>query len=75
MKFKLQCTDDFDKTTVTHEFDSETWYSALDSFVKFLRGSGYLLKNDSVGINLSTGHRFDEDYPYINITYFDSTEE
>lgn len=75
MKFKLQCTDDFDKTTVTHEFNSENWYLALDSFVKFLRGSGYLLKNDSVGINLGAGHMFIEDDPYSNITYFDTREE
>lgn len=74
MKFKLQCIDDED-TVITHEFDSETWYSALDHFVKFLRSSGYYLKNNSVGINLGAGHMFIEEDPYVNITYFDSTEE
>lgn len=74
MKFKLQSIDD-EGTTITHEFKSETWYNCLDSFVKFLRGSGYYLKDNSVGINLGAGHMFIEEYPYGNITYFDSNEE
>lgn len=74
MKFKLQSTDD-DGTIVTHEFESETWYSCLDSFVKFLRGSGYLLKNNSVGINLGAGHMCIEDEEYYNITFFDTSED
>ena len=77
MKFKLQSTDDFDMTTVTHEFESGTWYEALDQFVKFLRGSGYSLGNDSVGINLggTVQHMFIEDAPCYNVTYFDSKGE
>ena len=38
MKFKLQATHD-DGTVVTHEFEEDVWYAALDGFVKFLRGS------------------------------------
>ncbi len=75
MKFKLQSIDKEDGTVVTHEFEVETWYESLDSFVKFLRGSGYLLKNNSVGINLGAGHMFVEDDPYYNITFFDSKED
>lgn len=77
MKFKLQSTDDFDMTTVTYEFESSTWYEAVDQFVKFLRGSGYSLGNDSVGINLggTVQHMFLEDIPCYNITYFDSKGE
>jgi len=74
MKFKLQSTDG-DGTIVTHEFESETWYESLDQFVRFLRGSGYLLKNDSVGINLAAGHRFVTEEEYYNVTYFNSEEE
>ena len=69
MKFKLQATHD-DGTVVTHEFEEDVWYTALDNFVKFLRGNGYFLKNDSVGINLDAGHLFIEDAPYDNITFF-----
>ena len=50
MKFKLQATHD-DGTVITHEFEEDVWYAALDGFVKFLRGSGYSIENNSVGIN------------------------
>ena len=39
MKFKLQATHD-DGTVITHEFEEDVWYAALDNFVKFLRGNG-----------------------------------
>jgi hypothetical protein len=74
MKFKLQCTDD-EGTVVTQEFGAGTWYESLDSFVKFLRGSGFQLKDNSVGINLSAGHMFLDDYMLNNITYFEQSEE
>lgn len=74
MKFKLQSVD-VDGVTVTHEFESGEWYSSLDGFVKFLRGSGFQLKDHSVGINLNAGHLFLEDYVLHNITYFEQTEE
>ena len=41
MKFKLQATHD-DGSVITHEFEEDVWYAALDGFVKFLRGNGYL---------------------------------
>ena len=74
MKFKLQATHD-DGTVVTHEFEEDVWYAALDGFVKFLRGNGYFLKNDSVGINLDAGHLFIGDDPYDNITFFEQEKE
>lgn len=75
MKFKLQATHD-DGTVVTHEFEEGVWYAALDSFVKFLRGCGYHLEDNSVGINLKAGHYFySEDEPYYNITFFEQEEE
>ena len=40
MKFKLQAPHD-DGTVITHEFEEDVWYAALDNFVKFLRGNGY----------------------------------
>ena len=74
MKFKLQATHD-DGTVVTHEFESLTWYSTLDNFVKFLRGNGYCLQNDSVGINLAAGHLFIGDESHDNITFFEQEKE
>ena len=69
MKFKFQATHD-DGTVITHEFEEDVWYSALDNFVKFLRGNGYYLKDNSVGINLDAGHMFIEEIEYSNITFF-----
>ena len=75
MKFKLQATQD-DGTVIVHEFESLTWYSALDNFVKFLRGNGYFVSDKSVGINLKAGHCFyNEDEPYYNITFFEQEKE
>lgn len=74
MKFKLQATHD-DGAVITHEFEEDVWYAALDNFVKFLRGNGYFLKNDSVGINLDAGHLFIGDAPYDNITFFKQEKE
>jgi len=75
MKFTLQSEDKEDGTIITHEFESDVWYSALDQFVKFLRGSGYQLKDNSVGINLLAGHLFTEYLPLHNTTYFEQEQE
>ena len=72
MKFKLQAIDD-DGTALTHEFTSEVWYQALDSFVKFLRGCGYHLEDNSVGINEGLNHWNIDSHNLGNITTF--TEE
>lgn len=74
MKFKLQAIDD-DSTTLTHEFTSEVWYQALDSFVKFLRGCGYRLEDNSVGINEGLDHCGMEYYELGNITTFEQEKE
>lgn len=77
MKFEFQSQDEEEGTFVCHQFESDMWYGALDQFVKFLRGSGYTVGNDSVGINLGgeVQHMFIEDNQYYNITFFDSKEE
>ena len=73
MKFTFQSTDE-EGTVTLHEFESDTWYPALDQFVKFLRGCGYQLKDNSVGINASAGHMFLDEFMFSNITMFDSSE-
>lgn len=69
MKFKLQAIED-DGTALTHEFTSEVWYQALDSFVKFLRGCGYHLEDNSVGINEGLNHWNIDRHNLGNITTF-----
>ena len=75
MKFKFQSTCDETGAIVIHEFESSQWYSALDNFVKFLRGSGYQLKDNSVGINEAAGHMFLNEFMISNITMFDQVKE
>lgn len=75
MKFKFQSTCDETGAIVIHEFESSQWYSALDNFVKFLRGSGYQLKDSSVGINEAAGHMFLNEFMISNITMFDQVKE
>lgn len=70
MKFTLQSTDEGGSITI-HEFEGTTWYHALDHFVKFLRGAGYQLKDNSVGINEAAGHLFLDDFLLSNITTFE----
>ncbi|MCZ2397841.1 MAG: hypothetical protein LC100_15025 [Chitinophagales bacterium] len=41
-------------------FEADTWFVVLDRFVPFLRGGGYSLQSDSIGIN-TKHHLF---YPY-----------
>lgn len=75
MKFEFQSTNE-DGDVVNHQFEAFTWYSALDHFVKFLRGSGYTLQNHSVGINEAAGHIFLQDYEeFGNITFFEQVKE
>jgi hypothetical protein len=70
MKFTFQTTNE-DGVVITHEFAAETWYEALDHFVKFLRGAGYQLKDNSVGINEAAGHLFLKGFCFSNITTFE----
>ena len=74
MKFTFQSICDETGAIVIHEFEAQTWYQALDNFVKFLRGSGYQLQDNSVGINEAAGHLFLEEFCFSNITMFDSSE-
>ena len=50
MLFKFESVD-MDGCVLTQEFEADIWMEALDYFVKFLRGSGYSIENNSVGIN------------------------
>ena len=53
-----------DQVAVDYSFQPDTWYEALDHYVKFLRAQGYAIKNDSILINLAAGHFIDTDAKY-----------
>lgn len=67
MKFKFQSVND-DGCCTTQEFESSTWVEALDYFAKFLKGSGFGVSNESIGVN-EDRHTFDS-LMYSNITPF-----
>lgn len=50
MTFEFKHTDADGGVNVL-KFNAETWTEALEKFVQFLRGSGYFLDYDSIGIN------------------------
>lgn len=58
MQFKFQ-SKDIDNVTITHEFEATTWSEALSQFVKFLKGSGYGISDDSVGVNVKRHPSFE----------------
>lgn len=70
-KFTFEYQDEENTKTLTVSFECGTWYEALDEFVKFLRGCGYALKDNSVGINESAGHILLEDVWFSNVTTFE----
>lgn len=54
-----------DSRLVNVSFEAETWPEALSHFVQFLRGSGFTVDDNSIGINLKK-HVIDPDYtPFI----------
>lgn len=63
-------------TTVDYSFQPDTWYDALDHFVKFLRAQGYRIEDDSILINTSNGHCVCEDQiPELNNIGFIDLDE
>lgn len=50
MKFNFE-SENVDGAICTQSFEACTWTEALDYFVKFLRGSGYSLEDNSVAVN------------------------
>lgn len=73
MKFKLESTDTEENCKNTSLFTAGTWAEALDYFVKFLRGSGYDLEDDSIGVN-TYQHPLVSLDGLSNITEFSSIE-
>ena len=70
MKFTFTSEDDDNGSIVYHNFEALRWDQALDQFVKFLRGSGYFLSDDSVGINVDRHAFAGDDWSLCNITDF-----
>lgn len=72
--FKFERTCEETGCRVVQEFEAVTWTEALDHFVKFLRGSGYSLEDNSTGVNTDL-HMFPEDSFLMNITGFSPKDE
>ena len=70
MKFKFEATEE-DNSKVTHEFEALRWDEALNQFVKFLRGSGYCIHDDSIGVNSNRIVSMHDDWELNNITFFE----
>lgn len=68
--FTFTCEDDDGEITFK-EFSAETWYDATNQYVKFLRGCGYMLNDNSLGINTKAGHVIFDQFEYPNITMFE----
>jgi hypothetical protein len=57
----------------TISFETDNWLEILDNFVLFLRGKGFYVSDDSIGVNLAK-HYPPED-TYYNFTTFNSEEQ
>lgn len=42
---------DIDGVKSTREFEAECWFDVLDEFITFLKGCGYSISQDAVGLN------------------------
>lgn len=58
----------------TRTFTTDTWVHALDEFVAFLKGCGYFLQDDSVGIN-KANHLLVNHEECYRITSFNPNKE
>ena len=67
MLFKFE-SKNLDGALCTVECEALTWMEALDYFVKFMKGSGYSLDNNSVGVN--TEKHFVDEIDLVHITTF-----
>lgn len=61
---------DCEGNVTTKEFSPETWVNALSEFVKFLKGCGYWLSNDSIGVN-KTRHPYITEEDVYDLAKFD----
>lgn len=71
MKFEFKSLNDTG-TAVTHSFETSTWFEALDEFAKFLKGSGFMVGDESIGIN-EDKHNVNE-LDCLNITTFSNLD-
>ncbi len=68
-RFTFTYHDEENNTETERSFEVATWYEVLDQFAIFLRGCGYSLRDNSLGINVAAGHLM---VPYLgNVTTFE----
>lgn len=51
-KYTFICEDNCG-TKTTKEVETECWFELVPEFINFLKGCGYTVYNDSIGINAS----------------------
>jgi len=74
-KFKFEYQDEEEKTNLTMQFEVSRWDESLNQFVKFLRGAGYDLEDNSVGVNQARHCFAGDDYRLSSITTFYEKDE
>lgn len=65
---------DCDGTTRETTFNSESWFPAIEEFVLFLKGNGFSVDSDSIGIN-ATKHKHVPDEWTGGVYYPEDGEE
>jgi hypothetical protein len=55
-------------------FEAESWLTVLDNFVLFLRGKGFYVSDDSIGVN-AAHHCVDENECYRFTTFNNEEQE
>ncbi len=51
-KYTFICEDKYGNKT-TKELETHVWFNLVPEFINFLKGCGYNIKDDSIGINAS----------------------
>ena len=69
MQFSFESLNE-DGTLIQHSFTAQRWTEALHQFVKFLRGSGYSLDDNSIGVNTML-HMYGNENDLCYITEFE----
>lgn len=66
--FQFTYSDPGSAVGLTYSCETDVWFEALDNFVKFLRGAGFRVEDDTIGINSdNVGVNGDD---FMNITTF-----
>ena len=74
-KFKFEYQDEEESVSTSVQFQATRWDEVLDHVVKFLRGAGYAIDDNSIGVNQAKHVFAGDDYRLSNITTFYEKDE